>query len=100
MQEATFLMVYDAFPDCGDGFDVGVRLYQQYGTSVLAEQAHEPLALTQNAAWKPQRFRIQKPLTLLPGDQIDITVDPRDNSDCDGVFVINLQIWEAGNDVQ
>ena len=33
------------------------------------------------------------PINVRPGDQIDFIVDPRHNHDCDGLYIVEAQIW-------
>ena len=41
---------------------------------------------------KPQRHRVELPVALHRGDFVDFIVHPRANHDCDGVFMIDVQV--------
>lgn len=42
----------------------------------------------------PQRQRVEFRFSVHVGDHIDFTVWPRASHDCDGVYVVDIQIWE------
>ena len=42
---------------------------------------------------RPQRQKLEVPIDIRPGDQIDFVVDPRNNHDCDGLYIVELKIW-------
>lgn len=42
----------------------------------------------------PQRQRVEFRFSLHVGDYIDVTVWPRGTHDCDGVYIVDIQIWE------
>ena len=93
MQEAVFVLTYDAFPICGDGVEVSAALYangELNATTWLMQQAHEP-----QRGSKPVRNKVQQSISLQPGDQIDILVEPRQSHDCDGIFIVELEIWQS-----
>ena len=86
-------MTYDAFPICGDGVDVGLTLHrdgQARAAVAILQQAHE----LQRGS-KPVRNRVQKKLGLLPGDQLEVVIEPRGTHDCDGIYIVELEVWEA-----
>ena len=41
---------------------------------------------------KPQRHRVSVPVELHPGDTLDFVTQARKNHDCDGVFLIDVQV--------
>lgn len=62
-----------------------------HASKVLLQQSHEPL---QRGA-KPMRTKVQKLVTLQPGDQVDVLVEPRTTHDCDGIFIVEMDVWDA-----
>ena len=49
-------------------------------------------AVNVEAKGKPQRNRLDLPVSLHKGDVVDFIVHARDNHDCDGVFLIDVQV--------
>ena len=51
-------------------------------------------AVNPNAAHdRPQRQKVEFRVALHTGDTIDFTVHPRGSMDCDGVYIVDMQIW-------
>ena len=46
---------------------------------------------------KPQRHRVNVPMDLFPGDTVDFVTSARGNHDCDGVFLIDVQVCLRGS---
>ena len=42
---------------------------------------------------RPQRQKLEVPINIRPGDQLDFVVDPRNNHDCDGLYIVEAKIW-------
>ena len=51
------------------------------------QQSFEP-----DSGAKPQRHRLNLPLDLHPGDVVDFVTLARENHDCDGVYLIDVQV--------
>ena len=45
-----------------------------------------------DSAGKPQRHRVNVPMELHPGDMVDFVTQARGNHDCDGLFLIDVQV--------
>lgn len=124
-EEAALMLAYDAYPVCGDGFDFLVRcpliplntkpqpstamsrhIYSSHPTlwqvthypadrerqpEVIVNAGYDPVSKTS----RPQRQKLEVPITFQPGDQLDLVVDPRHNHDCDGLYIVELKIWPA-----
>lgn len=78
------------WPICGDGLDFVVRLTPG-GT-------HKPVVLLKRSYeadpnGSPNRQKIEWRLNVRTGDIIDFMVNPRTNHDCDGVYIVDVQIW-------
>lgn len=58
---------------------------------VLIDAWYDPVSKTS----RPQRQKLEVPINVRPGDQIDFVVDPRHNHDCDGLYIVEAQIWPA-----
>ena len=43
---------------------------------------------------------LQVPIDIRPGDQIDFVVDPRNNHDCDGLYIVEAKIWPPSEGAQ
>ena len=56
-------------------------------SQVIMQQSFEP-----DGGAKPQRHRLNLPLDLHPGDIIDFVTQARENHDCDGVYLIDVQV--------
>ncbi|KAK9809161.1 hypothetical protein WJX72_010415 [[Myrmecia] bisecta] len=87
---AKLILEYEVSPVCGDGLDFTVMLTgAETGDSILLfRQGHE---LTLDAP--PDRQRIQRDINLRPDDTLDFVTHPRGSHDCDGVFIVDIQIW-------
>ena len=46
---------------------------------------------------KPQRQKVEFRFALHVGDLVDFVVHPRENHDCDGVYVVDMQLWQVGH---
>ena len=42
---------------------------------------------------RPQRQKVEFRVALHTGDTIDFMVHPRGSMDCDGVYIVDMQIW-------
>ena len=42
---------------------------------------------------RPQRQKVEFRVALHTGDAIDFMVHPRGSMDCDGVYIVDMQIW-------
>ena len=89
-QHAKLILEYEVSPTCGDGLDFTVMLTSfETGDSILLfRQGHE---LAPDAP--PDRQRIQRDINLRPDDTLDFVTHPRGSHDCDGVFIVDIQIW-------
>ena len=77
-------------PVCGDGLDFMV-LYMPAGQGkpkILAQQGYDA-----NPKAQPNRQKLEWRLPVHVGDTIDFVLDPRTNHDCDGLYLVNMQIW-------
>jgi len=65
---------------------------------VIIDAGYDPISKTS----RPQRQKVEVPINIRPGDQIEFVVDPRHNHDCDGLYIVEAQIWPAveGQQVQ
>lgn len=43
----------------------------------------------------PHRETIQKTVQLLPGNSLLLSVRPRLNHDCDGVYIHDIRVWRS-----
>ena len=41
----------------------------------------------------PSRQKVEWRLPMRAGTTIDFILDPRKNHDCDGLFIVDIQIW-------
>ena len=91
MQTGRFVLAWEAFAICGDGTDFIVKFEPREGpTRVLANQPHEP----KKEGDKPDRHRLEVVLSIVPGDRLSFSVDPRADQGCDGIHIIEAKIWE------
>jgi hypothetical protein len=58
---------------------------------VIINAGYDPVSKTS----RPQRQKLEVPIDIRPGDQIDFVVDPRHDHDCDGLYIVEAQIWPA-----
>lgn len=56
---------------------------------VIINAGYDPVAKTS----RPQRQKLEIPINVRPGDQFDFIVDPRHNHDCDGLYIVEAQLW-------
>ena len=55
-------------------------------------------SVDQNVHDKPQRQKVEfRRLNLGVGDVLDFIVHPRSSMDCDGVYIVDMQIWQVRN---
>lgn len=47
----------------------------------------------------PNRQKLEWQLSMRVGDTIDFVLDPRKNHDCDGLYLVNMQIWPNDRDI-
>lgn len=83
---------HQVFPRCGDGVDFEV-------TFSPVDTGGQPLVLH-----KESHARMDKPLRqrlhfyidqLEAGDTLDLVALPRGNHDCDGVLILEVQLWDG-----
>ena len=43
---------------------------------------------------RPMRQRIEVTMLISPGDIFEFVVDPRENQDCDGIFIVEAVVWQ------
>jgi hypothetical protein len=79
------------WPICGDGMDFTVRLKPNgpRRAQTLLKRAYDA---DPNA--QPNRQKIEWKMHIRTGDVIDFTVEPRGNHDCDGLYIVDIQIWK------
>ena len=83
-------MQHQVWPVCGDGLDFVVRLTPtgpRKGQTLL-RRGFDP-----DPDGQPNRQKVEWRLHIRTGDVIDFIVEPRSNHDCDGLFVVDVQIW-------
>ena len=91
-QEGVLILAYDAFPVCGDGVDFAVDFHPAKGRSRnLLKEGHDPVP----KGARPTRKRIEVSMLISPGDVFEFVVDPRENQDCDGIYVVEAKIWQS-----
>ena len=56
-------------------------------SKIVMHQSFEP-----DSGAKPQRHRLTLPLDVHPGDTVDFVTLARENHDCDGVYLIDVQV--------
>lgn len=56
---------------------------------ILLDAGYDKVAKTS----RPQRQKLEIPIDIRPGDQIDFVVDARHNHDCDGLYIVEAKIW-------
>ena len=78
------------WPICGDGMDFTVRLKPNgpRRAQTLLKRAYDA---DPNA--QPNRQKIEWRMHIRTGDVLDFTVDPRGNHDCDGLYIVDIQVW-------
>ena len=87
-----FILAYDAFPVCGDGIDFTVDFHPAHGKSrSLLKEAYDPVP----KGARPTRKRIEVSMLISPGDIFEFVVDPRENQDCDGIYIVEAKIWQS-----
>jgi len=81
------------WPSCGDGLDFVVRLTPTGPRKpvILLKRSYEA-----DPKGSPNRQKIEWRLHIRTGDVIDFLVNPRGNHDCDGVYIVDIQIWTDG----
>ena len=91
-QEGVFILAYDAFPVCGDGVDFTVDFHPAKGKSRnLLKEGYDPVP----KGARPSRKRIEVEMLISPGDIFEFVVDPRENQDCDGIYIVEAKIWQS-----
>ena len=84
---------WQVWPICGDGLDFVVRLTPSgpRKPAILLKRSYEA-----DPKGSPNRQKIEWRLHIRTGDIIDFLVNPRGNHDCDGVYIVDIQIWTDG----
>ncbi|EIE24869.1 hypothetical protein COCSUDRAFT_53105 [Coccomyxa subellipsoidea C-169] len=87
---ALLVLAYEVWPICGDGMDFVVRLKPNgpRRAQTLLKRAYDA---DPNA--QPNRQKIEWRMHIRTGDVLDFTVEPRGNHDCDGLYIVDVQIW-------
>ncbi|KAK9907269.1 hypothetical protein WJX75_000339 [Coccomyxa subellipsoidea] len=93
--QGMLLMAYEVWPICGDGLDLEIRLTPSGGGQSRQLMWRE---ITTNAKDKPQRQKVEMKVPLHAGDILDFIVHPRSNMDCDGIYIVDVQIWQDSGD--
>lgn len=85
------------WPICGDGLDFVVRLTPSgpRKPAILLKRSYEA-----DPQGSPNRQKIEWRLNMHTGDVIDFLVNPRGNHDCDGVYIVDIQIWTDSERIQ
>lgn len=85
------------WPICGDGLDFVVRLTPSgpRKPAILLKRSYEA-----DPKGSPNRQKIEWRLNIHTGDIIDFLVNPRGNHDCDGVYIVDIQIWTDSERIQ
>ena len=84
------IVEYESRPHCGDGFTILVthiqhrKLVQQ-----LMKNKHEG---NQTATI---RYAVDVELQMYTHDVIELSVDPHENQDCDGIYLGKLDLWAS-----
>lgn len=75
---------------CGDGLDFVVRLTPvgNRKPQVLLRRGFDP-----DPNGQPNRQKVEWRLHIRTGDVVDFVVEPRANHDCDGLYIVDVQIW-------
>lgn len=91
---ATGLQVW---PICGDGLDFVVRLSPTGARkpTILLKRSYDA-----DPNSTPNRQKIEWRLNIRTGDTIDFLVNPRASHDCDGVYIVDVQIWTEDDRIQ
>ncbi|KAK9821580.1 hypothetical protein WJX81_008053 [Elliptochloris bilobata] len=85
------IMAYEVWPICGDGLDLEIR-HTVAGTGA-SMQLHWQAVNPDAAHDRPQRQKVEFRVPLHTGDMVDFMVHPRSSMDCDGVYIVDMQIW-------
>lgn len=76
------IMYKNAQPGLRPGAGTGAST-QLHWQAVNPDAAHD----------RPQRQKVEFRVALHTGDTIDFMVHPRGSMDCDGVYIVDMQIW-------
>ena len=81
---------WQVWPICGDGLDFTVRLTPSgpRKPQMLLQRSYEP-----DPDAPPNRQKIEWQMHIRTGDRLDFLVDPRGNHDCDGLYIVDVQVW-------
>ena len=87
---AAALVCLQVWPICGDGLDFSVRLTPAgpRKPQMLLQRSYEP-----DPDAPPNRQKIEWQMHIRTGDRLDFLVDPRGNHDCDGLYIVDVQVW-------
>ena len=90
MCRAEALLCLQVWPICGDGLDFSVRLTPAgpRKPQMLLQRSYEP-----DPDAPPNRQKIEWQMHIRTGDRLDFLVDPRGNHDCDGLYIVDVQVW-------
>ena len=85
------------WPTCGDGLDVTLQYWpsKRRKSQVLMRHSFDADANSQ-----PKRQKMEWPLAIPTGAVFELLIDPRSNHDCDGLYIVDIQIWMADKLVQ
>ncbi|KAK9808906.1 hypothetical protein WJX72_006158 [[Myrmecia] bisecta] len=92
-EPALAIVAFEVYPVCGDGLDVSV-VWTPRATGkaqTLYSWAFDPV----KEGGQPYRQQFQYELAAYPGDALDVVADARGNHACDGVYIVDLQLWAA-----
>eukprot|EP00884_Botryococcus_braunii_P014758 jgi/Botrbrau1/23283/Bobra.0102s0026.1 len=89
---AQLVLAFEVWPICGDGLDLEV-VYRNVTTGKSKQLDWLPLGI--NSQDKPQRQKMEFTFDIEVGDVMDFIAHPRENQDCDGVYLVDIQYWKG-----
>jgi hypothetical protein len=84
------IVEYESRPHCGDGFTILVT--HTHHRKLVQEVMKNKYAGNETAA---MRESVDVELQMHMHDVIELSVDPHENQDCDGVFLGRLDLWAS-----
>lgn len=58
----------------------------------------QPQGITSAKRDVPLPCQVEMKVPLHAGDILDFIVHPRSNMDCDGIYIVDIQIWQDSGD--
>lgn len=91
MKSCTIALQLEFISCKGDAVD---KLYYDVGANGRYKHVFMRQGFEAEKADSPQRQRVEFRFSMHVGDHIDLTVWPRASQDCDGVYIVDIQVWE------